>query len=227
MPAKLGRVEAEFLSDPTAMLTINDMTITDTELAHSNVTLMQNAARAGLGNTAFAFGYGLAIRRPLLSVLLPFPPVMPPGHDLWISEIATTLGVKRVIAEPLQLYRRHGRNESQAFFSIPDRLGVLAVLGQFQLSSPLSGWDLHFDMIAGTRTLLEQRRQDIEAIGLGPNLAHGFAILDRRETVIRTRVALLQKSRRKRLFGVLSFWRAGHYRNFSGWKRALKDLIRP
>lgn len=227
LPAKLGRVEAEFLADPMVMATINDMIITDAELRHSNVTQMGNIRRAGLDDASFGWGCGLAVRRSLLGVLLPFPETMSFAHDSWINEVSTTLGVKKVITDPLQFYRRHGENESKWVLSTPSRVTARVVIAQTDLTSPLSGWDIHIEITEAAKAFYLGRRSGIEALGLARMIEPALAKLHRRESAIRTRVALLRTPRLKRLPGVLSFWAAGHYRRFSGWKSAIKDMIRP
>jgi hypothetical protein len=227
LPAKLGRVEAEFLADPMVMATINDMFITDAELKHNNVTQMGNILRAGMDDTSFGWGCGLAVRKSLMTLLLPFPSQMRFAHDSWINEVSTALGAKKVVTESLQLYRRHGLNESHSSLSVPSPVTARTVMAQVDLSSPLSGWDVHLEITEAARSLLINRQPNIEALGLVEKAKHGLAILDRRQNAIRTRVALLKTPRLKRLPGVLSFWAAGHYRRFSGWKSAVKDMIRP
>jgi hypothetical protein len=43
----------------------------------------------------------------------------------------------------------------------------------------------------------------------------------------RGRIHLLSLPRYRRWVSVLGFWMRGGYRRFSGWKSAVKDMIRP
>ena len=226
LPSKLGRVEQVFKDDPMVMATINDMIITDAELRHSNVTQLGNLAKAGWGEHLFIWGCAMAVRKPMLDALLPFPE-MRCGHDTWIGEVVSQLGVKKVIYEVLQLYRRHGKNESQSMLSDPKGVSQTKLFAQVDLASPLSGWDIHFHFIDIKRTRLIERRYDFEMLGLGDRIDPALADLERQESDIRTRVDMLRTPRFRRFPSVLRFWAAGRYSRFSGWKSAVKDLVRP
>lgn len=58
-------------------------------------------------------GCCMAFRRELLEIALPFPRLIP-MHDMWLGMLAEIHGGTCFIPEQLLLYRRHGRNASDA-----------------------------------------------------------------------------------------------------------------
>ena len=226
MPQKLKRVEAEFLANPTVLEISNDMIITDAELKHSNATQLGNVRASGLGDRRYAFGCCMALRREFLSILFPFPADVF-SHDGWIADVTESLSIRKIIEEPLQLYRRHGNNGSNSFLSDPNKVTALAMVSHLDLASPLSGWDIHYQMIKAKREWIDFRKYDMAALGLEEKIAPFIQELDDEERDIRDRVALSGTTRLKRIPRVLSFWMSGRYRRFSGWKSAVKDALRP
>lgn len=65
-----------------------------------------------LAGTAPYYGCAMAVRRPALRYLLPFPPYLRESHDLWIATAANVRGAL-VHAEAVTVRRRvHGENAS-------------------------------------------------------------------------------------------------------------------
>lgn len=226
LPQKLERVEAEFLANPMVQEISVDMIITDANLQRSSATQLGNVRASGLGDRRYAFGCCMALRREFLASLFPFPADVF-SHDGWIADVTESFGVRKIIEEPLQLYRRHGNNGSNSFLSDPNKVTSLTMVSHLDLASPLSGWDVHFQMIKAKRDWIDFRKNDIAALGLGRKIAPFMQELDDEERDIRDRVALCGTSRLKRVPQVLSFWMSGRYRRFSGWKSAVKDALRP
>ena len=226
LPQKLRRVEAEFLANPAVLEISNDMIITDAELKHSNATQLGNVRASGLGDRRYAFGCCMALRREFLSILFPFPADVF-SHDGWIADVTESLSIRKIIEEPLQLYRRHGNNGSNSFLSDPNKVTALAMVSHLDLASPLSGWDIHYQMIKAKREWIDFRKNDMAALGLERKIAPFIQELDDEERDIRDRVALSGTTRLRRIPRVLSFWMSGRYRRFSGWKSAVKDALRP
>ena len=222
---KLAVVEAEFLADAMLMSTINDMYITDEKLNHSGVTQLGNILQAGQPERMFRAGCCIAIRKKALDVLFPFP-VEDYPHDAWITEITRSLGVRKVLPVPLQLYRRHGKTETVSYLSEPKSVNILKQASHLNLASPLDGWDIHFHLIGIKQKWVEARRRDLEVMGLGHRVDPFLKELEQEERNIRDRIAILRLPRLMRLPRVLVFWMSGRYQYFTGWKSALKDAIR-
>jgi hypothetical protein len=88
-------------------------------------------------------GAGMAFRRSLLNLALPFPRRIP-MHDLWLGLLADSLGGARFLPQPLLLYRRHGANVSQTTGTsstpyhqrIVQRIRLLGLIGWRRITRP-------------------------------------------------------------------------------------------
>lgn len=226
LPAKLARIEAEFLADPAIKATINDMVITDGDLNHSGVTQLGTIRATGFGERRFIAGCCGAIRRDMLQTLFPFP-ADHFTHDGWIGEVCEALGVRRILSEPLQLYRRHGSNESQWLLSDPNGVSRAQLVLKSGLASPVEAWEAYLTRLSILRRWLTDTEPRLRAIGLGHRINPAGDFITAEENSYRGRLHLLATSRSTRWAHILRFWIKGGYAPFSGWKSAVKDMIRP
>ena len=226
LPAKLARVEAEFLADPALKGTINDMIITDGDLNHSGVTQLGTIRATSFGERRFIAGCCAAIRRDMLETLFPFP-ADNFAHDSWIGDTCEALGARRILSEPLQLYRRHGSNESQWLLSDPNGVSRAQLVLKSGLASPVQAWEAHLIRLAILRRWLTDAEPRLRAIGLGSRIKAAGDFIAAEENSYRGRLHLLAISRRTRWIHILRFWIRGGYVSFFGWKSAGKDMIRP
>ena len=225
-PKKLRTVKDAFMADPSILCTINDMIITDMDLNHSNKTQLGNIRVTGSNDNRYIAGCCVAIKRPLLEFLMPFP-VADFAHDRWIGDMSVALGVRRLIDEPLQYYRRHGSNESQWVFSDPAGVTVLSVVSATGFTSPVASWQETLRKIAIQKDRLAAGRPVLDRLGLVGRATRANAYLDAEVARFEGRIHLLSLPRYRRWLSVLGFWMRGGYRRFSGWKSAVKDMIRP
>ncbi|NBE06494.1 glycosyltransferase family 2 protein [Paragemmobacter ruber] len=226
LPEKLATVERTFLADPRAMSTINDMIITDQDLRHQNVTLLGNIRRTGFGENRFIAGCCTAIRRDMLQALLPFP-ADHFAHDSWIGDMCVAFGVRRLIDSPMQLYRRHGSNESQWLLSEPREVSKFEAVVSAGLASPLKGWQPYMQRLEIMRCRILDNRASFERIGLFDEVEPALSWIAAEAGRYGGRIHLLSLPRYRRWMSVIGFWMRGGYRRFSGWKSAVKDMIRP
>lgn len=226
LPEKLATVEAEFRADPKIMVTINDMIITDGELNHNNVTQLGNIRATGFGEQRFLAGCCVAMRNGVVSALVPFPDKQF-THDGWIGDMSVALGVRKIVDRPLQLYRRHGANESQWLLSDPKGVSRAEMVLKSGLASPLKGWTAYLDRLKVMRKRLQEGRAVFDALGLAERIGPALAFVDGEEWRYGQRIHLLSLPRWRRWVSVIGFWARGGYRRFAGWKSAVKDMIRP
>lgn len=90
---------------------MNDALLTDENLNPSKLTKIGQIRSASLDDSFFVMGCCCAIKRELLDFALPIPSQFK-GHDDWLVRIADGLNKKYIDSAILQLYRRHGANES-------------------------------------------------------------------------------------------------------------------
>lgn len=223
-PAKLARVAAEFEAHPSAWVVINDQIITDAELRHSGRTKLTNIESMGLGRSGFFTGCCTTIRREWTDYAFPLPEGL--THDRWINMLAEHLAVRRVITEPLQFYRRHGDNVSTWAASNPRGVNMVSTVLTHGLRDARDGWQA---MIADNRVFIEhlQTRAD-RAIEIAGEQAHSQALADLRRSItsIELRIQMASLPFWRRAPAALRLLHQGHYRQFSGWKSAAKDIVR-
>ena len=82
------------------------------DLVHTKEGFLHNFVKFGY------LGCCMAFRRDILEYVLPFDDKI--AHDAWICYLVGLLGDSKCIAEPLLLYRRHGKNTSGASQKSPN-----------------------------------------------------------------------------------------------------------
>ena len=226
LPEKLGRIESEFVADPLLLGTINDMIITDGELRHNGITQLGNIRTGGYDERRFIAGCGMALRKSALDILIPFPKEKF-AHDRWICDILVAMNARKLVDEPLQLYRRHGSNESQWIYSDPNGVNAFRVLQTGGFVSPLIAWNDEVARLEVVKHKLVLEQELFERLGLGDRVAAAITYLEKKEFRFEGRIEIVQSSRLVRLPLIARFWFRGGYRDFLGWKSAIKDMIRP
>jgi glycosyltransferase involved in cell wall biosynthesis len=229
-PDKISRVVETFERRPGTMVVLNDKIIADEHLNPSDATMLGNLRASGAPDISFIAGCCSAHRREWLSVALPIPADIR-YHDWWMIILAHQLGLSHILDEPLQLYRRHGSNAS---------------VHPHYSERPLSRWDglrRHLSQLGGRNSNLvdfweedlrgheqlaqriEDRRAELSALGLANGAAESLARLQQRNRVARARIEAAKTPRPRRAGRIWRLWKSGGYREFSGWKSALKDLL--
>jgi glycosyltransferase involved in cell wall biosynthesis len=222
-PEKIATSLAALESDPAAALVVNDEHLMDGEGNRLNATFLGNVRKLGYPDTYHCAGCCTVIRRELLDLLLPLG--APINYDLWISNLADFLGLKRVIDVPLQLYRRHGDNSTETVLA-EERASLWRLFRAYGLSDPRREWRIQLDALAGYRRRIEERRTLAERLAGPDGVERALARIAAERDRIERRLALLAKPRAARFPSVLKLWSGGFYRDFAGGKSALKDILR-
>lgn len=223
---KIATMCLEFESDPHLQVLIADMVIADEDLRPSRYTQLGNILDVGMPEWTYVAGCATAIRGTWLELALPIPEAGT-SHDTWIHRLAMALSVRRVLAEPQQLYRRHGANTSASIASRPEKMTALRAWRQHGLDNALPGWR---DELARTRAV-QARIADsgplLERMGLGGNRSRAVSELDAYAKALDRRIDACGRGRMARLSSLARMWLQEDYRFFSGLRSALKDLLRP
>lgn len=118
LPGKRQQFIDTFLANPRALVVVSDAQIIDAAGIVKTASFM--ASRGGFKRGLLPLlirnrylGCAMALRRSLLSAVLPIPR-MAPMHDMWIGAIGDVLGDVHYLPTPLLLYRRHSSNVSPA-----------------------------------------------------------------------------------------------------------------
>lgn len=221
-PDKLAIVEAAFAKDPAALVILNDQTIADGEGKLTDRTVLENVRRLGYGDEVFGTGACTAMKREILPILLPYPSTGIP-YDHWTNHLPHLLGVRRLIATPLQMYRRHGANRTGS---------LLADSGAnvFKMAAADTG-DMRIayaDRIVGIDleiARLREREAELATIGLADAGQRAIRLLEAERVDHQARIGVLDHPRLTRPLAATINLSKGRYRRFQGWKSAAKDIV--
>ena len=136
LPQKIEVMLAERGAFPEKLLFMNDADITHADLTRTGLTKLGQLEAGGSPPQAFVMGCCCAVSRELLTLCLPVP-ADARGHDNWLVDFSNRIGATRVVREALQLYRRHGDNESSVLANRTTAIGIRDRL-RWQLSRALS-----------------------------------------------------------------------------------------
>ena len=237
-PEKIAAATTALEQDPGRLLFVNDAELVDEELRPLGLTTFAQVRARGESEKAFTQGACLALRRRLLTWVLPLPDGYP-FHDMWISDLANDLGAVLIEERPLQLFRRHSTNAS--VLTMPD--------ARRETSGPALSTSLAEDIRPGlerraamTSLRLERLKAvagaDFGAGGVTGDTGGGLSPADAARTAkaidslthhlraIEARLATLGRPRPLRPPAVIRMLATGGYAHFSGLKSAAADFVR-
>ena len=232
-PSKIERLVQAAEDTPEALVLMNDAVLTHGDLSETGLTKLGQIRSAGFSEDSFVMGCCAAVRRDLLDLCLPIPEGFP-AHDNWVVGIADGMRRKRVIPEVLQYYRRHGDNTSQFIANRTRRVSrwevewhqwkghVAAVFGAAGgAKRPLPVARSNYELL---REWAQSATEDAPAT-YRADLQNFLEQVDRRANALVRREQIRRSRFDVRLREVVSASREGTYKNFSGWKSALRDLV--
>ena len=225
-PDKIEEVVRVFTEKNDVFVVQVDMIITDHDMNPSAVTQLENTVSLGGNTDDYMTGCGMALRRSWLQLTLPIPDGIS-GHDLWISRISISLGVRQLLDRPLQYYRRHENNASQSVASTAKKLSQVDSFLMHGLSDATKGWSKELYYFEEIYLRLSQGHSTLTRLGLAEEKESALSSIACRVKSLRQRIKNVKLSRPKRFVGVISMALHGHYRHFSGWKSVAKDILRP
>ncbi len=224
---KIDIMAATLVTRPEIMLLNADLVLTDDSLNPSPYTALGQSVALAYGSENVVHGCSTAFRCAWRDFVLPIPAVRSATHDGWIHRLASLLGVRMQLDIPLQYYRRHDHNTSNWLASRMARLTVLDVLRAYGLRDVTDGYRSELEVVEATRSRLAASTDTLKMLGLSNRQAAAISTLDRRIKAINDRITLMAVPRARRLPRILEMWAQGYYRQFAGWKSAVKDMLRP
>jgi len=222
---KLEHIEKIFINDPSVLVVLNDQEITDHSLNPSGLTIFSNTFSLGFGKEWLSAGACTAFRSTLVDIITPFPESNIP-YDGWIHKVAQALDFRVVESKVLQYYRLHESNTSKSLASVLRRPNVFTAIRHFGLKSTNHTWLMEINNSEYMMSRFAQKEKVLNALNKSYLVKHVISFEKRRNEAIRKRIKLIDSNFVERLFGVFDFYVKGNYRFFSGWKSALKDVLR-
>jgi glycosyltransferase involved in cell wall biosynthesis len=212
---------------PEALVVMNDAALTDEALNEVGLTKIGQIRSAGFKLDSFVMGCCCAIRRELLDLCMPIPSGFT-GHDNWLVWFANGLDAKVIDGTILQYYRRHESNESQF---IANRITKVTKIQAFIATVRNV---VRKDSVAREFKLLEQLKIFVNGLNRisrkAPEQYKKVLIELESQTCLQidtteSRMKIREKSLLPRLFAVGRLYMRGGYRNTTGIKAVLRDLI--
>jgi glycosyltransferase involved in cell wall biosynthesis len=224
-PQKIDRVANKLDQHPDCLALIHDEQILDQKSGQIfERTYFGNQRALGFQDSELVSGNCTALRRELLEILQPFPSGI--NYDYWIGWMADVLNCRVVLREPLQLYRRHASNSSEPVLA-ERRPSPWSVLWRNGLPDPRPAWSEtleHYRLLAAR---IHDRPGAIERL-LGAGRAEAsIEKLSQEISALQQRIEVISLPAYQRRIEILRNWRRGFYRQFSGHKSAIKDLLQP
>ena len=224
-PEKALEMTKYFKAYPNIHVLLADMVLTDENLHPTPYTQLSNILSLGNNSDTFVTGCGTAIRREWLQLALPIPDDIA-AHDNWIHRLALALGVRSLYNRPLQYYRRHGSNCSNWLASKTKRVTVLDDFLAHRFHDATSGWIRERKRIIASFQRIEGRTSMLQNLGLLERQQESLQLLSEKIESYDRRLQSMSLNRLKRLPTVIELWMHGCYSHFSGWKSAIKDIVR-
>lgn len=226
-PNKIQRVLATFESNEKVQLIIHDIEFCKENLTPIGQTKIQRMQKSYDLQSDYVVGMATCIKKDFLDICLPIPEEKEVSHDFWLHKCAASVGVKGIIYDVLALHRRHSQNETSHLLLnvdyatnkwIFELLKIKNKIKNKQKINSQSGYFLEW--------LKENRSFFIEKNYL--SLLSCEEILSKendRIGFINERVKLSSMGRLKRVPKIIKLVSSGGYRNFSGWKSIVRDLL--
>jgi hypothetical protein len=226
-PEKIEHVLGVTERNPEALVVMNDAALTDAHLNEVGLTKIGQLRSAGLLMDNFVMGCCCALRRELLELCMPVP-IGFQGHDNWLVWVADGLSAKVVVPKSLQFYRRHESNESLFIANRTEKVTRLQVF----LHSVNEV--LRKDSVERESARLGQLQIYVDGVHAiqsdAPKkyLQHLIELENRVRQKLETaekRILVRRQSLFHRIIAVGSLFRKGEYRNTSGLKAILRDIV--
>ncbi|WP_206075663.1 glycosyltransferase family 2 protein [Marinobacter sp. NP-4(2019)] len=226
-PEKIEHMISVAERNPQALVVMNDAALTDGELNEVGLTKVGQIRSAGFTMDNFVMGCCCGIRRELLDFCMPIPAGIN-GHDNWIVDFADALNSKVVDDRVLQYYRRHESNESQFIANRTTRVTPrLAFIHSVKKLFEGDVREREDAQIAQQQVMIEgiQRVQAVAPQKYHANLEHMLETAEAAANSFELRVRVREKWLLPRMAATLGLLLKGGYRNTSGVKAVLRDLV--
>lgn len=210
-----------------ALVVMNDAVLTDDVLNEVGLTKIGQIRSAGFARDSFLMGCCCGVRRELLDLCMPIPANFN-AHDNWLVWFADGLDAKLVDSKVLQYYRRHELNDSQIIVNRTTKLTRSKVFLHALKNT------FHKDTESKLCKQVEQLKIFVDAIQCVERKApekycKKLAYLKRRTiqsiNTTESRMGVRAKWVFPRLVAVSKLLLNGGYRNTSGLKAVLRDIV--
>lgn len=223
-PEKVEFIENIFRKYDTCKVVISNAEIMNRDGLPLGFTILERIKQLGLKEEDFVTGCCMAIRRDFLPLVLPIPHEIF-TYDSWITQLSSCLGVRFLIPIVLQYYRRHDRNTSSWLITAPYKVSKRRLFLAYLDENTLQFTLLRYSRLSALKTRL-QHIKEAKMFSDESILQNCLKSIERELDATSKRIQILKQPRSRRLLSVIRFYLHGNYSFFSGWKSAVKDLLK-
>ena len=224
---KIETIEKLAEEDKLTQIFMNDAQLVHHDLSPTGLTQQSQFKSGGVPDSCFVMGCCMTIRREFLRHLLPIP--MEFTHDTWLSKIGEGLERRKIIPSVLQLYRRHGNNETFNITSQTQRLNKIDVSlyrlnKTFQRIRHYSQSNESIEIMNQTEAILKVLTKYLEKASDKYLIAqiNEFKIS---QEGLQERIRIRSMPFFERIFCGWNFYSRGEYKKFSGFKSYVRDIF--
>lgn len=229
--SKIEKMLAIFNAQPSLQLLIHDLDFCKADLTPIGQTKIERMEEVFDLNKSYVVGMATAVRGSFLKLCLPILDQTGIAHDNWLHECANAIDKKAIMRDVLALYRRHpsnttnGSNLNVDFVTTTKHFKGIAIANLwniFKQKTPLVWTEL-----TPITLWLQNQKETLIAVGLATEQQIDQQIKNciASNQTLQGRYIILGINRWKRPFYVSKFYLSGGYRQYSGWKSALKDVF--
>jgi len=208
----------------------NVVVINDCRLYHTynqgERSLLDQISSAGLSDAHHVLGCCTALRKSFLEFLHPHPGQYF-SHDEWIHEVAGALGVRKVLSECLQLYRRHDRNTTSYFLYAPRKVTLFDLYRLGYGKDVRAGYReaiARLNLVA--RALQDRGPRFCCSAKNPPDLDNALSKIRDRQRAYTNRLTVIESPPLLRQVRAAQMLVQGEYQHFLGLKSFVKDCLR-
>ena len=226
-PEKIEHMVGAANRNPEALVLMNDAALTDGDLNEVGLTKVGQIRSAGISLDGFVMGCCCGVRRELLDICMPIPAGMK-GHDNWLVELADDLNAKVIDNRVLQYYRRHESNESQFIANRTTKVTrtdvfILSLRNLYQKDSATQT-AAHLSQLTTFADGVHEASLKAPE-GYRSQLAKLESCYRQRVETMKNRAAVREKWLLPRIVAAGGLWMHGGYRNSTGLKSIVRDIV--
>ena len=214
---KISEVVNCFERNQSIKVIINDQIIANEDLSKNFGSKINNIKKLKIDlDNNFCTGSCTAIKKDWLDFCLPIQG----QYDVWINRVSHAFGVRNIIEQPLQFFRRHSSNSSNWIASSPKKITFLdTIIIHFSHDRSLD-WIQELKLLKNIEKKFAESDQLLDIENIKNKKNHLELLLN----YAQDRTQLIDQPFHIRLVKIFTFIFHQRYYYYLGWRSLLKDI---
>jgi glycosyltransferase involved in cell wall biosynthesis len=218
---RIERLINYFAENNDTTVLMSNCDVADEKLRPTGSTLIGQAKKTNTNLDLLCLGCCTAFRSELIPIICPIERESL-GYDWFICNIGLATDKKRLLAEPLFLFRRHQTNTSTA---LSNEKSLAARVNYFRKNIFVDRSQAYYDTI-NSFDLMKRRFQESQRyLGKPDEMTQIIGRIENRKKLYQKRLGFLKKGFFNRMRGSLTYYFNGHYSHFSGLRSCIRDIL--